>query len=155
MTSNFELLEMAKMHNINNFMVCMNDELKTYKYPTNGYFILNLQDSNHDGTHWSCLVIKDNIPCYFDSYGGIYSEDVEKYIKKNYGKKCSFNAKVIQSFKSVECGIFCFALILYIENHPHLDILQSVNEYTNIFSDDPNNNDKILHKLMKILQTKK
>ena len=46
-------------------------------------------------------------------------------------KKCSFNAKVIQSFKSVECGIFCFALILYIENHPHLDILQSVNEYTN------------------------
>ena len=101
------------------------------------------------------MVIKDNIPCYFDSYGGIYSEDVEKYIKKHYGKKCSFNAKVIQSFKSVECGIFCFALILYIENHPHLDILQSVNEYTNIFSDDPNNNDKILHKLMKILQTKK
>ena len=87
MTSNFELLEMAKMHNINNFMVCMNDELKTYKYPANGYFILNLHDSNHDGTHGSCLVIKDNIPCYFDSYGGIYSEDVEKYIKNNYGKK--------------------------------------------------------------------
>ncbi len=37
MTSNFELLEMAKTHNINNFVVCMNDESKTYKYPANGY----------------------------------------------------------------------------------------------------------------------
>ena len=147
--SNIELYKMANQHNIQNFVVCMNDELKNYAYPRNGYFILNLQDSNHGGTHWTVLCIKNNTPCYFDSFGGIYSEQVEDYLKKNYRGKCAFNAKIIQSFSSQECGIYCFTLILYIIAHPEWDILQSVNSYTNEFSDNPKLNDKILKKLLK------
>ena len=152
MTSNIELLQMAKQNNIYNLVVCMNDQLKNYKYPKDGYFILNLEDSDHGGTHWVILCVKNAIPCYFDSFGGIYSEQVESYLKKNYGKKVAFSAKIIQDFKSQECGIYCIVLVLYIKANPHLDILQAVNEYTNLFSSNPKSNDKILKKLFQKLK---
>ena len=151
MTSNIQLISMAKKRGINNMIVCMNDQLETFEYPSNGFFILNLEDSDHGGTHWTCLCIRNKIPCYFDSFGGIYSEQVEKYIKKHYGKKCAFSCKIIQDFKSVKCGIYCFALILYILKNPNQDILACVNNFTNLFSDNPILNDTILDKIIKKL----
>ena len=135
--TNIKLTQLAKKHHIPNFTVCMNDELDDYEYPKNAYFILNLKDSDQLGTHWTCLLIRNSIPCYFDSYGACYSEQVESYIKANYKGKIAFSAKIIQSFESQNCGLYCLGCIIYDYINSDKGLLENVNDYTNLFHSNP------------------
>ncbi len=56
----------------------MRDELNNTG-SKNECLVLNLDSSFSDGTHLTCLFIKDNKCYYFDSYGFPPPKEVERY----------------------------------------------------------------------------
>ena len=67
--SNFELDDFAKQLNIKNYCgtYCRNElGPKTFRYCECG--ILNLDDSNGNGTHWVCWMKEKGTKYHFDSF---------------------------------------------------------------------------------------
>ena len=69
--------------------------------------IVNLADSNKNGTHWIAMKFINNKLFYFDSYAIPFIPDI---IKKQYNKIIT-NIYRIQSIDSNECGKFCIMFI--------------------------------------------
>ena len=78
--TNIQLEDLARQLNIPLNGIFMKDEM-TFKRQ-NGNFIINLDDSHNEETHWCALIIKDNICFYFDSFGVPCPEQVIKFCKK-------------------------------------------------------------------------
>ena len=85
------------------------DIIKTNK---GKFFILNLDSSQNDGTHWVCFYNNKNkvVIEYFDSYG---IAPINTIIKNfNY----IYNSNQYQSYQSKACGYYC---IYYIYKRYH------------------------------------
>ena len=83
--------------------------------------IIDLQDSDKNGTHWVSYKKIDNKIFYFDSYAITYIPDI---IKNQYpSHKFICNIYRIQSIDSNQCGRFC---ILFIEHN-----IKNENDYHN------------------------
>ena len=68
MITNFDLEKLAKNYNIELTGVYMKDQLD--KLPINdGNYIINLDNLQVQGTHWTGLHIRDKQAIYFDSFG--------------------------------------------------------------------------------------
>ena len=83
--------------------------------------IINLQDSDKNGSHWVSFKKIDNRIFYFDSYGVAYIPDI---IKNQYPKhEFICNIYRIQSIDSNQCGRYC---ILFITSN-----IKNENDYNN------------------------
>ena len=92
--------------------------------------IINLQDSNKNGSHWVSYKKIGNKIFYFDSYGVAYVPDI---IKKQYSKhKFICNIYRIQSIDSNQCGRFC---ILFVKSN-----IKNENDYNNFLLQFEKNN---------------
>jgi hypothetical protein len=126
----------------------MKDELN-YNNIKNGFYIINLDDNDGNGTHWCALYVdKHNNKFYFDSYGF----EPPKEISKPY----FYNNKIIQSLNSSSCGFFCILWILYLNKYINNDIFYTIFNFNDFFGQidgfndkDNNNNEIILYKLLK------
>src|SRR5580693_4972780 len=68
--SNFDIISKCQEFRIKNFKgVFMRDELNSNVAKSDECLILNLDKSSNNGTHWTCLFIKNGIFYYFDSFG--------------------------------------------------------------------------------------
>src|SRR5271157_4307688 len=68
--SNFQIIEKCKELQINNFKgVFMRDELQNKKATPDECMVINTDHSSNEGTHWTCLFIKNDSSFYFDPYG--------------------------------------------------------------------------------------
>jgi len=123
--------------------VFMNDELPSKLIY--GNYIVNLEDSDKDGSHWCCFILTKDTNIYFDPFGEYPSKEVEGHIKKYY-HKVFYNHTDIQPFDSVLCGFYCIGLFAYMKNSKKgKTFLQNVNDYINLFNKVNNkNNDAIL-----------
>ena len=114
----FEKLNNKDLYPISNFKI--NEILKNDKnyigtfskdnvpiLENNQSSIVNLADSNKNGTHWIAMKFINNKLFYFDSYGIPFIPDI---IKKQYNKIIT-NIYRIQSIDSNECGRFCIMFI--------------------------------------------
>lgn len=116
--SNLDIQEKCKELNINNFKgVFMRDELNNNKVTNNECLIINTDHSSNNGTHWTCLFIKNRICYYFDSYGLPPPLEVLKY-SENYSANRCYNSFEIQKSNQVICGHFCI-FVLYKLNTGH------------------------------------
>ena len=73
----------------------------------NESLIVNLDNSNGEGTHWVCFKKTGNFVQYFDSYGNLKPPiEVQEYLKNNY---ISFNKTAYQNVSSNSqiCGHLC------------------------------------------------
>ena len=57
----------------------MRDELNIPKTNANKCMIINMDHSSNDGTHWTCLLKRNDQIIYFDSFGLRPPIEVEKY----------------------------------------------------------------------------
>ena len=87
-------------------------------FPDNEYaMIINVDNSNLPGSHWTALVIKGGNGYYFDSFGRQYNNQsfpldyITNVSRICVGKKMKFQEKVLQSFHSNTCGEFCVYFI--------------------------------------------
>ena len=97
----------------------------------NQSIIINLQDSDRNGSHWTCYKIIDNNKIfYFDSYGIAYIPDIIKNQYPNHKFIC--NIYRIQSMDSYQCARYC---ILFVKAD-----IKNENDYNNFLLQFEKNN---------------
>ena len=87
--------------------IIMRDETKEIN--DDGFYIINLDTSKNEGTHWTCLYHHPLKSYYFDSFGFVPPYEVEKIIIPY-----NYNNKDIQDYNSDACGWYCLAFIKFI-----------------------------------------
>jgi hypothetical protein len=109
--------------------------------------IVNVDNSNLPGSHWTALVIRGNNAYYFDSFGRLYDNfsfppDYRENLQNIcLGKKVIFQEKVLQGFHSNTCGEYCIYFIDQLEKRiKFTDIFRS-------FTENLKSNDKKIMKL--------
>ena len=103
-----------------------------------GAYIINLDEYESIGTHWIALYVNAKNVTYFDSFG---VEHIPKEIRKFIGNKNNItNIYRVQGYDSIMCGYFCIGFIDFMLKG------KSLLDYTNLFPNDYENNDKIILK---------
>jgi hypothetical protein len=139
-TSNIELEQILnnKVKNFNG--VYPKDLMK--KPLKDGFYIVNLDDSTGEGTHWCALYkINDGFSIWWDSYGFPAPENIESLLHKY-----DYNKKQIQDIDSTSCGFYCVAFILFMKNKQ--DKQKAFNTFIKLFGTNTVNNEIILHQLL-------
>ena len=106
--SNIQIIDKCKELKIKNFKgVFMRDELKG-RTSKNECFILNHDISSNNGTHWTCLFVKNAIAYYFDSFGLDPPLEILDYCK-GLERYCS--TYKIQQYDEVICGHYSIFML--------------------------------------------
>ena len=116
------------------------DELK--KNCLDGYYVVNLDDSNKQGSHWVAFYKSKNIFIFWDSFGALPPLEILKCINPKT-KECIYNDLEIQDYHSSSCGYFCIAFVCCVNN------LKSFQNFVNKFSAETKLNDSILYNILK------
>jgi len=97
--SNFQIIEKCK--EIKNFKgVFMRNELAKATRQNNECMVINTDHSRNEGTHWTCLIIKNGTSYYFDPFGFPPPLEIVSYCKEpRY-----YSSFQIQQFNEVICG---------------------------------------------------
>lgn len=141
--SNFDLVELCKRIGVKINGIYLKDQLPTKA--KKGNYIINLDSSytGKRGTHWVGLICgKKDTVVYFDPFGVPPAEEIKKFIKTSY-QRHYWNNEIIQDIESDLCGYYVIAHFNYIKNS-NKDILESTQNYIDIFLEDTEKNDKIL-----------
>lgn len=116
--SNFDLIDLIKRIGLFPLFrgVYSKDQLDNIR-KLEGIFIVNLDDFSNGGTHWVAVsTIKNNV-AYYDSYGSLPPNSIDRYIKSVTGKKkYLINNVQIQSLDSTYCGWFAVFFLYFITN---------------------------------------
>ena len=142
--SNFDLIRIAKEKQIPLNSVIAKDETKKLKQ--NGNYIINLENHNQPGSHWTALILSDKNCLYFDSFGMPPPEKLYNFLEKRY-KKVNFSKKEIQDMDSTYCGYFCLEFFKFMKEHPSGILIDNLQLFQNKFSENTKENDNILGKL--------
>ena len=110
--SNFQLIDAAKKLKITNFRgVYLRDELpKQPKRVECG--ILNLGNSQGNGTHWTAWIKNNQRKYYFDSYGLTPPQELVSYLNK----PVYYNSERVQTDGEVFCGHLCLYILKQCES---------------------------------------
>lgn len=130
--SNIDILNYGKNKNIKIFCVAKDQLRKKKKLKNNESIVINLDDMENEGTHWVCLICKNNKLFYYDPFGVIYlSNDIANYIKKH---KTDFysTTEQNQSITSNKCGWFCLAIINCVLGKPNMSFQRYMDLLTNV-----------------------
>ena len=133
MTTNIELIELAKELQIPNFHCLMRDEiLKIENIELPISIIMNLEDSPKSGSHLTLLFVDNKEKIYFSSYGDIMPVEVKQFMKKIDNRPILTSDLQLQKFEETRCGLYSI-LILYLLNNGEkfediiLDLVRSDN----------------------------
>jgi len=155
MLSNIELEELADNYGVSLNTIVMKDELKGIQ-PRNGNFIINLQSSTEgNGTHWILAVIKNKNCFYFDPFGILPPTEIIDFCKRIPDSTLAYSTKEIQNISAETCGWFGLGLLIYIKRSKNQDIYLASGSYLKLFSEDTEDNNKILIKYFKSLKNTK
>lgn len=83
----------------------------------NGSYIINLANSDENGTHWVSFVIRGEVCLYCDSFGCPPPQEVIKFCKLKC-KRLIYNKTQIQSNTATCCGWFCILFIKVVSQFP-------------------------------------
>lgn len=87
----------------------MRNALPSSKPLVNESAILNLDDKNGTGTHWTCYFKKGETVWYFDSFGNLRPpKELFDYLNVS---KIYYNYERYQDFNSFVCGHLCLQFL--------------------------------------------
>jgi hypothetical protein len=121
--SNFEMIKILNNLGINNVNIISKDNYNNNK----GFYIVNMGDSNTQGTHWVSII--DNY--YFDSFGLPPPKNITNYHNNIY-----YSNKQIQNKNDNNCGWYALMFIIYfndknINNLNYNDFIKQFNNFDN------------------------
>ena len=93
--------------------IYMKDEL-----PTNlkeGNYIINLENSNQSGSHWTCFIKSKNDIFYYDSFGVVMPQNAYDIFLKNVDNIYHID-KHDQNLDATSCGWWVVAFLFYMTN---------------------------------------
>lgn len=107
----------------------MKNELQGEVPSLNEFTIFNTDNTDGEGTHWTCNMIKNNKSYYFDSYGLYPFLEVQKYLSNI--KERFYNSFQIQRKEEVICGHYCLYVIFCLNNGMNFyDTLSELYKYS-------------------------
>lgn len=140
-TSDTQLKEYTEKMGLPLNNILMRDEMNELK--KDGFYIINLDNSNGNGTHWTSLYFHPLNSCYFDSYGFVPPLEVEQKIKPYI-----YNDADIQDFNSEACGYYALAFIKFLNDKTNKEI--AFKEFLKLFKNNTKENDDILKKYLNL-----
>jgi hypothetical protein len=156
MLSNFDLEELSEHYGFPLNSVVMKDEMKSLKPPKNANYIINLQSSTQgNGTHWLAILIRDKKCFYCDSFGVLPPQEVISLCKRIPKSTLGYNDFGYQNIKAETCGFFAVGLLIYVQNHPNIDLYNACGDYIKLFSYDTTKSNAILKAYLKKLSKSK
>jgi hypothetical protein len=147
--SNLDLEYYCKLLNIPLFSVLSKDLFNDFK-PKKGNYIINLNDSDEAGSHWTCLKLLNEEAIYYDSFGLPMPDDILMFIKR-YDKKIPiiYSTDQIQHFDSIYCGFFVLFWLYFFHTHKCRHFKYLINKHNALFNlKNKNINDKIIQNLI-------
>ena len=130
--TNFELLDYVKKLKIQNFRgVFMRDTLPSTPLE-NESGIVNFNTSSQSGSHWVCYFKRGNERIYFDSFGQVSLNEIQKYLKKPSERSQQViqrNTDIVQHLNTCVCGHLCLFVLTSLtrEQLSHQDVLKILN----------------------------
>lgn len=74
--------------------------------------IINLDDEDHAGTHWTAYKKYGTRIVFFDSFGNLQPPlEVKKYFNSNGYCKILYNHEAFQTYNSYNCGHLCLSFL--------------------------------------------
>ena len=142
----------SKLFNIDLIEVLSKDLFSNIK-PKIGSYIINLEDSEYGGSHWTTVILKHNIVLYYDSFSMPMPQIIIQFIKRFDKKvKIIYSIDQIQHIKSVYCGWFALWFIIFINviHKKDTNYRYLLNKHNSMFDlDDKRSNDIKLKKYVK------
>jgi hypothetical protein len=108
--SNFEIEEYCMKKGLPLKGVMSKDLLDNTALKNGDVYVLNLDTTDGNGTHWVCLMKNKGISLYYDPFGVEPPESVLAKIKNTKGR-CYYSQEVNQDLDSVLCGYYCLSII--------------------------------------------
>lgn len=107
----------------------------------NGAMIINMNNSNQGGSHWTLILLNKKETVYFDSFGVVPSIEVLSFMAARR-KPMYYVDRQLQDLKSSSCGWFCIYFIdeCTIRGRDIMDVL------LHDFCYEPRENERILEK---------
>jgi hypothetical protein len=148
MLTNYNLVETAKKMKINLVTVCSKDELHKVPHKIGGY-IINLNNSNQNGSHWTSFILYYDgtiyRSLYFDTYGLPAPIEVEQYLRKLNDYKIPYNTRQIQKIYTTDCGWYCISMLFNMQyKRKYSNMLDDYQAYISKFSNNLSDDLKIL-----------
>ncbi len=140
-TNDSQLKEYAVKMGLPLLNILMRDEMNEIN--KDGFYIINLDNSNGTGTHWTSLFYHPLNSYYFDSYGFVAPLEVEQKIKPY-----KYNDAEIQDFNSKACGYYALAFIKFLNDKTNKEV--AFKEFLRLFKDNTKENDDILKKYLNL-----
>ena len=111
----------------------MMDELVKLSPSDNESYIVNLQNSNEHGSHWTSVYKNNKIISYFDSYGAPVPEEIRNRYKNNkihnfQSEDKKYPDKPLQTYSQVICGHLCVLFLLLSDKGNSFDKIISLLE---------------------------
>ena len=118
--SNSDLISIAIKLKIKLVGVFMKDELKAPL--AQGNYIINLQNHDEGGSHWTAFIKDKNNIYYYDSFGVVPPQNLYDIFKLD-SHNIYYNTSDDQNFDSTSCGWWSISFIYYMTNSkgPMLD----------------------------------
>jgi hypothetical protein len=141
--SNYDIEKVCQKLKMDCIGVFSKDELPKDKKV--GSYFVNMEDADDgNGTHWVFFKLFPNAKfIYFDSFGLPPPTDVIDW--SSMFKPIATNNRQIQDVKSTKCGWFCLALNYYFTYECKCkEVDDDYNDFLNIWSNNPKQNDIIL-----------
>ena len=145
MLTNYDLEELCEEFDVPLHGIYMKDQLP--KEIKNGNYMINLQSSmggKNNGTHWTCLIVKNQNTFFYDPYGAPPSIEIRDFVKCRPNTRLGFNNWVVQDLKAENCGYFVLSFLIYVGKSSPANLFKTANEYVNRFVDNTKRNDSIL-----------
>lgn len=140
-STNTQLMNFAEKMKLPLNDILMRDEMNELN--NDGFYIINLDDSNGNGTHWTSLYYHPLNSYYCDSFGFVPPLEVEEKIKPYH-----YNDADIQDFNSEACGYYCLAFIKFLHDKNNKEL--AFKEFLRMFGNNTKKNDNILEKYLEI-----
>lgn len=142
MLSNFDLIQLCQTYRVPLAGIYLRDKLSR-QGPAPGLSVVNLDDGDKGGTHWTALWHDGTHSVYFDSFGAVPPVEVIKWAKPSATGGLQYSAWIVQNIKSEACGFYClaFGLCIQRERGPAETLKDCANRFVNMFQDDSLKND--------------
>jgi len=132
--SNFTILEYAKLTHLP--IDCLPKDMMPKVIKKNTGIIANLNNLGENGSHWVCIIRKNNKILYYDPFGVIHiPKEIEKAILNSVNEKNIFVSNgQNQHLISILCGYYCLKICksILLDN---MTFLESINQFTDEPSD--------------------
>lgn len=108
----------------------------------NGCYIINLDNSTGEGTHWTAFYKYNKTIYYFDSFGFPPPQNEINIFFKGHDQ-LKYNDIEIQDEKSILCGYFCIGFFIAIK-YFHGSLPYKISQFQRLFKSNTKLNDSVL-----------